>query len=331
MKKLTFLAVFRMPVYNSCADIWRKAYSEVSHPIKILAWIILLIGIILPEFALANGCVGTGPCYCTPGTSVCSNEAPSNNSSGSSSGGGYTPQQQMILNGAQTMMPLLQQGVHDLIYGNPQEDARRQAEAAGAAELQRQAAEQRKLEEMRQMELAKQRILKSLKGAEPPTGLALKMEGSDSTLIVNETRGAFGSTVVAPVRIDTPPTERGLQLKLGDDAERSSMQASQGFDTNGKIMGSNLPPPPPAPKSASPDEKLQLLNALRASLKRNVAEEQLLRQQLEQLQQSPTPDPITIGAVQEKIALKETEKKKIILDLTADDPDLPPSDKGSAK
>ncbi len=52
---------------------------------------------------------------------------------GSPGGSGYTPQQQTILNGAQQMMPLLQQGVHDLLYGNPQEQAARDATAAQAA------------------------------------------------------------------------------------------------------------------------------------------------------------------------------------------------------
>jgi hypothetical protein len=218
---------------------------------------------------------------------------------------------------------ILLQGMLQGTQSNPAADARRAREAALAAEQQRLAEEERRAEDLRQQELAKQRILGLLKGTEASTSLALKMGGSDSPLMVTETRGAFGSTAVVPTRIDLPPAERGLQLKLGDDAERSSTQASQGFDTAGKILGSNLPPPPPAPTSISPAKKAQLLNSLRSQLKKNEAEEQSLKNQLAQLKQAPSPDPVAISQIQEKIVVKETEKKKIMLDLTADDPDAP--------
>jgi len=244
------------------------------------------------------------------------------------SSGGYTPQQQMILNGAQQMMPLLQQGVHDLFYGNHQQDAARQAEAnrraqeaAQAAEQQRQLQEQYKAQALQQQERAKQRILGLLKGSEPSPDLALKTGDSDTPLTVTETRSSFGTTVLTPTRIGTPSTVQGLQLKLGDDADASSTQAQQGIDTAGKIMGANLPAPPQTPTSKAPTEKVQILNALIAKLKKNAAEEQLLKDQLGQLQQAPTPDPVAISQIQNKIVTKENEKKKIIVDLTAEDPD----------
>ena len=321
MNKLICLVVVLglVPEGNRWADTWRTTCSGSSHPLKRLVWMVLFIGMSLPEFALAN-CEGTGPCYCYG--AVCANTPPPSNSSvgSSSSGGGNTPQDQMLLQGA----GILGNALGQALRGNPEEDARRQAEAARAAELQRQAEELRKAEEMRQQELAKQRILGSLKDAEPSTGLALKMGDSDTPLTATETQRAFGSTVITPARIDAPPVEHGLQLKLGDDADRSSMQAGKGIDTSGKILNSGLPAPPPAPGSSLPDEKLKALNILRASLKKNMAEEQLLKKQLEQLQQAPTPDPIAIGDVKEKIVVKEKEKKKILLDLTADDPDVPP-------
>jgi hypothetical protein len=325
MNKLICLvaAWVRVPVNNSLENTWHTICSCGIHSLNMLIWMILLIGMVLPELALAN-CEGTGPCYCYG--SVCSNTPPPSNSSGGSGSSGSTSQDQMLIQGA----GMLGKALGDALRGNPEEDARRQAEAARAAELRRQAEEQRKAEEMRQQEAAKQRILGSLKGTEPSTGLALKMGNSDTPLVVTETRGAFGSTAITPVRIDAPPAEHGLQLKLGDDADRSSMQAGKGFDTTGKIMNDGLPPPPPLPSSSLPDEKLKVLNILRASLKKNMAEEQLLKNQLNQLQQAPTPDPVAIGDVKEKIVVKEKEKRKIILDLTADDPDVsPPDSKGA--
>jgi septal ring factor EnvC (AmiA/AmiB activator) len=202
-------------------------------------------------------------------------------------------------------------GMSMLIQGmqsDPAEDARRSQEAAQAAEQQRRADEQRRADDLRQQEIAKQRILGMLKGTEQSSDLSLKTGGEDSPLTVTETRGAFGSTVLTPAGINSPPTDQGLQLKLGDDADSSiqvqrSMQAQQGFDTSGKIMGSNLPPPPPTPTSDSTPQakKTQLLNALNSKLKENEAKEQSLKDQLAQLQQSPTPDPVAIGQVQSKL------------------------------
>src|SRR5579885_3818811 len=48
---------------------------------------------------------------------------------GSGVPGGYTPQQQMMLNSAQQMMPMIQDFVHEALYGNPQEQARKAQEA----------------------------------------------------------------------------------------------------------------------------------------------------------------------------------------------------------
>ena len=280
-----------------------------AHSLKMLIWMILLIGVGLPEFALAN-CEGTGPCYCYG--AVCSNTPPPDNSN--SSGGGS--QEQMMLQGA----AMLGNALGQALRGNPEEDARKAREAAIAAEQQRQEAERRRVEALRQQELAKQRILGSLKGAESSGDLRLKTD-SDSPLTVTESRGAFGSTVIVPVN-PSAPSVGGLQLKLGDDAEKSSAQARKGFDTAGKIMGADLPPPPPTPTSTA---KLEKMNLLKAALKKDADEEKALKAQLEQLQQAPSPDETAIQDVQQKIAAKEDDKKNIEkqLDLTANDPDDP--------
>jgi hypothetical protein len=191
------------------------------------------------------------------------------------------------------------------LQGDPAADARR----AQAAEQQRQAEEQRRADDLRQQELAKQRILGMLKGPEQSSDLSLKTDDEDSPLTVTETRDSLGSTVLTPTGINSPLADHGLQLKLDDDPDpdsvkaKSSMEARQGFDTAGKIMGSNLPPPPPTPTSDSTPQakKTQLLNALNSKLKENEAKEQSLKDQLAQLQQSPTPDPVAIGQVQSKL------------------------------
>lgn len=47
---------------------------------------------------------------------------------GGGGGAGFTPQQQMLLNGMQMMMPSIQQGIHNAIYGDPAAKAREEAE-----------------------------------------------------------------------------------------------------------------------------------------------------------------------------------------------------------
>lgn len=313
MKKLISFVVSWVPARNGWANTSRVTCSNGTLPLRRLIRMILLTGVCLPKFALAN-CEGTGPCYCDPrpGLTSCTNTPPPSNSSGGSSGGGITPGQQILIQG-------IGNAIGNALRGDPEADAKRQAEADRAAALQRQADEQRKEEEQRQLELSKQRILGALKGTESSSDLRLKTD-SDSTQTVTETREAFGSTVVTPTRIDSPPAEHGLQLKLGDDADRGSMQARQGFDTAGS--GSKLPPPP-APTTRSPAEKAQLLNALRAKLQKNETDEQLLKNQLAQLQQAPTFDTVAINQVQQQIVVKETEKKKIMRNMTAEDPDSP--------
>jgi hypothetical protein len=88
-------------------------------------------------------------------------------------GGGYTPQQQMMLNSVQQMMPMLQDLVHDALYGNAQEQALKEQEAERIRFLEQQAKE----EAERQAELSKQRITALLKGADNYQPLAIKRDG----------------------------------------------------------------------------------------------------------------------------------------------------------
>ncbi len=271
--------------------------------------------VLLPNLALAEGsehCDSRGWCQCPGGVAAsrclrnyasCSEACGLSSGSASASPGSYSSLQQMQLGIAKQVGTSLGTAVGEVLFGNPQQDAARQAAAAQAAEQQRLAAEQRAAEATRQQELAKQRIFGLLKGAESATGLALKMDDADSTLIVAQTPGSLGSNVIVPIRTDSPPAERGLQLKLGDEADRASMQAGQGFDTAGKIIGSNLSPPPPTPGSSSlpQAEKKQLLTALRTKLTDSEAKVQSLKDQLVQLQQAPTPDLIEINQVQNKL------------------------------
>lgn len=230
-----------------------------------------------------------------------------------------------------TGMGLLGIGTAMFLQGmksDPAADARKAQAAAQVAEQQRQA----EAEAMRQQELAKQRILGLLKGGESSTGLALKTDDSDAPLMVAETRGMFGSSEIVPAsRGDSSFTVSGLQLKLGDDADsggvlaRQSRQAGQGFDTAGKMLGGDLPPPLPTPSMPSA-KKAQILNALKSKLKKNQAEEQSLNNQLVQLKKATTPDPEAIKQVQEEIVVKEKEKEGINHELTSVSVDIPKED-----
>ncbi len=237
-----------------------------------------------------------------------------------------------------TSMSVLGLGVASFLgmaQGDPKAEAKLKAETAArevALEAERKRAEQ---QEIKKHEDMKNRLLGNMMDAGEPSQLGLM--GVDSgprlslmtdDLQVRVAPGALGSTEVIPTGTGSPSAEQGLQLMLGDDAERSGMQARQGFDTKGKIKGGKVPPPPPTPKM-SPVYKQLNLNILKIKLKKNEAEEQTLKDQLTKLQHAPKPDPLAISQVQEKIVAKETEKKKIMLDLTAEDPDASGADQAS--
>ena len=230
----------------------------------------------------------------------------------------------------------LGQMIGDAIRGNPEEDARKaeamaRQQAESARRRTEEEAERRRAEEqeLKRHEEMKNRLLGNmmdvgdssqpgLTGADSGSGLGLMIDD----IQVSETKGGLGSTEVKHARITSPPAESGLQL-LGDDEAKNSRQAGQGFDASGRIMGARLPPPPPAP-SIAPAEKLKILNTLKDRLKKSEAKEQALKNQLEQLQKAPTPDPVAISKTQEKIVANEKlieAKKKTLIDMTAEDPD----------
>jgi hypothetical protein len=202
-------------------------------------------------------------------------------SSGAPTGGGYTPQQQMILNSAQQMMPLLQQAVHDAVYGNPQEEARRAQEAERIRILQQQADE----EALRQQELAKQRILGLLKGADEQKPLEIKRDEAG------------------------PPAGSGLALlKLGESAsptDAAGAQARSGFDTQGQMQGATLPEPPPAPGSGEPDSAL--VKALQVKLDQGAKDQKFLDELLATLEKSAKADPALVRQIRQKRDLNTRE------------------------
>lgn len=266
----------------------------------------------------------TGQAQCMTGYSSC--EAACGLTTGGSNAGGVgTTSQQILQQGAGVVGQAIGNAILQSIIGNPQEDAARQAAAAQAASQSAEQQKQADQEAMRQQELAKQRILGALKDTSQTPALELKTgDAADAPPQVTRVRNGFGTTALMPVNtVPDSSAGNGLQLKLGDDADTGSIQAGQGFDTAGKIQGSDLPPSPPTPASRPIAQKVKLLKALKAKLKKNEAAEQSLKDKLTQLQQAPTPDPVAINQVQDKIAVKETEKKKIMLDLTAADPDAP--------
>ncbi len=134
--------------------------------------------VLLPNLALAEGsehCDSRGWCQCPGGVAAsrclrnyasCSEACGLSSGSASASPGSYSSLQQMQLGIAKQVGTSLGTAVGEVLFGNPQQDAARQAAAAQAAEQQRLAAEQRAAEATRQQELAKQRIFGLLKGAE---------------------------------------------------------------------------------------------------------------------------------------------------------------------
>lgn len=139
--------------------------------------IFLVAGLVVPIFSEADCSWGDGAstteslvaqaCERAGGVAHgCSCDRPSASGGASSSGapsGGSTPEQQMILNGAQILMPALQQGIHDAIYGNPQEAARRAQENA----IRRAEQKRRDEEEARQAEETKKRLLGETNNSDP--------------------------------------------------------------------------------------------------------------------------------------------------------------------
>lgn len=211
------------------------------------------------------------------------------------------------------------------ILGDPQADAQRQAAEAA----QKAAAEQQRQEVLRKQEEAKQRMLGELKGAGTSGDLQFKT-GSEADVAVTTTRSAFGTHAVVPVNPNTSaaPVLDGMQLKTSD----APAVSGSGFDTSGALLGAKLPPPPPtppaSPASAPPQVVVAKMNNLKTLLKKDQQEKAALDTKLQQLQQSPTPDQSAIADVQQQIANKSHDVQKVqtqLQDLTAADPDAPPS------
>lgn len=212
--------------------------------------------------------------------------------------------------------------------GDSQADASRRAEQASQAaeqsrreEAERQRlAEQERQAELQRQEEAKQRILGALKGAESSGELGLKLD-SEQPLLVATRRDFFGSTAVVPVGPGSL-SAGGMQLKLGDDAERSSAQARSGFDTAGKMLGTDTLPPPPLVPRTYPIDKLKKVDTFKAAIKKGEEEEKRLQALLDKLRQSGNSDDSAVKDVQLMIEAKAEDNKKLekeFRDFTAED------------
>jgi len=193
--------------------------------------ILLSAGLIVPVFAYADCNWGDGTstpesvfaqsCAQSGGVAHgCQCDAASSGSSSKSStsfGGGYTPEQKMLLNGMQMMVPIGQQAVHDFLYGNPEQEARRAQEAAIRAEEEKRIAE----EKARKEEETKQRLLGN---SSDPDALSLKdvEQSSDLHIITDDQEeNANASTSQAAVNSTSAAhslTVGGLQLLTDDEA-----------------------------------------------------------------------------------------------------------------
>ncbi|TXH04309.1 MAG: hypothetical protein E6R07_08370 [Nevskiaceae bacterium] len=99
---------------------------------------------------------------------------------------GASSPNQAILNGAQQMMPALQQGVHDFLYGNPEQEAA--AKAAREAEARRRAEE-----EARRTDEIKARLLGQPIDGQVPNGLGLMGATSEPPLRLMSADQALGT------------------------------------------------------------------------------------------------------------------------------------------
>jgi len=143
-------------------------------------------------------------------------------------------------NGQMVGMGMAGLGVALLLSGgddDPQAAAR--AEQARQAEMQRQLEESERVraEIMQRQELARQRIMHDLKDSTDPGGnLQLKTQ-DDAPLVVASVSNGFGTQSLVPVTRGGPVMLAGLQMKGLDDTDK--VASNSGFDTSGKLMGSD--------------------------------------------------------------------------------------------
>jgi hypothetical protein len=192
----------------------------------------------------------TQGCICNGSPSrqlTCSGGSSSSNAGSGSSGDLVTDSTKNVVKGImngnsqQTGYGLMGLGVGALIKGmqdDPVADARRAREAARAAELQRQAEEQQRREEeqrraemLRQQELSRQRLLGSLKGARPSTGLALKRIGSDTDLQLKTLEQPIASSASGQRKSNGRDTNDPRPLR-SDAYSRGFADASQCYSQN---------------------------------------------------------------------------------------------------
>ncbi len=185
-----------------------------------------------------NDWVTGGGCVCPGSTTgsgqpTCPGSASSSGSISGYSGGGYTPQQQMILNGAQMMMPVLQQAVHNALYGNPEQDAARKAQeaaqaAAQAAEQQRQAEER-----ARRAEATREQLLGKHRNSDAPGELSLMdiTPAPDLQLMTGDQ--APNSSAGNPAGGNPPP---------GNNPSKHSDAYNKGYDDASQCYSQNAGP-----------------------------------------------------------------------------------------
>jgi len=228
MNKQIYLARIwvRVLADNSLTNTWRTTCSGDIHPLRMLIWMALLIGMSLPEFALAN-CEGTGPCYCTPGTSVCTNTPPPGNSSGGSGGSSFTPQDQMLIQGA----GVLGNAIGEALRGNTDEDARRQAEqAAQTAEAKRQ-----EIIQEQQKDEARDRLLGNSQGGNASSSLSLMgVDHSPGLKLMT------GDESISPPVATNPLNNAATTMKHSEAFNNGFQDASQCYSQNAGSRCANI-------------------------------------------------------------------------------------------
>jgi hypothetical protein len=124
---------------------------------------------------------------------------------------GLTPQQSMAMGAAALGGYMIGKGLHDLLVGNPQQQAEDQgAEAARQAQVQQQQEQrqqQQRQEQQRRDEATKQELLRSLKGTGSSADLAFKNTGAGAELQFKTGESAPAAPAVIHEGFSLPPLE----------------------------------------------------------------------------------------------------------------------------
>ena len=144
-------------------------------------------------------------------------------SGGAGASGGMSSLQQQQLELAGQAGALLGNMLREALFGNPQEQAQREAQRKAQEEAWRQEQKRIAAEEVRRKEAMKERLLATLKGVGEAPQLGFKgMEQSSSPNFKLDTSSRWSAS--SP---DAPATSTGLQFKFGDSTPAQTITLAE--------------------------------------------------------------------------------------------------------